>query len=121
MSQNLNLKKCRISGNILVPCVDFGAQPLGNAFLKEEDFSKEYFFDMKAGFCEESKMFQLIDQPDENQMFHENYAFFSGTSVSMAKHFEHFANTVLNSRYFSNSNPFVIELGCNDCVIGENG
>ena len=50
---------CRVSGRKLVEVVDFGRQPLGNGFLSKEQFSKEYFFDMKVGFDEESMMLQL--------------------------------------------------------------
>ena len=54
---------CRISGQPLKIINDFGKQPLGNGFLRKKDFNKEYFFEMKTGFCNYSKMFQLFYQP----------------------------------------------------------
>ncbi len=117
MEKNKNIKKCRVSGELVETVIDFGKQPLGNAFLDKKDFSNEYFYRMRAGFCEKSKMFQLIDQPDEAKMFHENYAFFSGTSRLMGKHFEMFSEDVLKSKYISKEDPFIVELGCNDGIL----
>ena len=105
---NQNLGHCRISGNLINSCLDFGQQPLGNGFLLPEHFADEYFFHMQIGFDPKSKMLQLFDQPNPEQMFHENYAFFSGTSRFMAKHFEEFAQDVMKSKFLM-KNPFVVE------------
>ena len=50
---------------------------------------------MEVGFCEKSKMFQLLNQPNPEQMFNEQYAFYSGTSLHMKDHFKLFSNSVL--------------------------
>ena len=113
---NRSTWKCRISGEPLFPVLDFGLQPLGNGFLLPEQFDKEYYFHMQAGFDPDSKMFQLLEQPNPEQMFHENYAFFSGTSRFMALHFEEFANRVKASGFLK-ADPFVVELGCNDGIL----
>ena len=75
---------------------------------------------MQTGFCTESKMFQLIEQPNPEKMFHENYPFFSSTSKFMTKHFEDFANQVLESDYLEGASPFIVELGCNDGIMLKN-
>ena len=110
-------KICRVSGSPLIVTVDFGPQPLGNGFLSSADPAEEYFFPMVAGFAEDSMMFQLIDQPEPEKMFHENYAFFSSTSKHMANHFKTFADHLMNSGYMSETDPFVVELGCNDGIM----
>ena len=110
---------CRVSKKPLTITNDFGKQPLGNGFLDNKKKNSEYFYHMKTGFCEESKMFQLAKQPAPKKMFHKDYAFFSGTSKSMTKHFENFYNSVINSRYCP-SNPFIVELGCNDGILIKN-
>ncbi len=86
---------CRISGKKLSLVNDFGQQPLGNGFLKKEEFKNEFFFNMRTGFCKESKMFQLIEQPSPNKMFHDNYAFFSSTSKNMREHFKNWSNQII--------------------------
>ncbi|MBN8473923.1 class I SAM-dependent methyltransferase [Sulfuritalea sp.] len=111
---------CRIAGTPLTTVVDFGRQPLGNGFLEPHQFSGEYFFPMEAGFSEASMMFQLIEQPDPEKMFHDHYAFYSSTSNYMARHFKEFADQVLRSGYLVKDDPFVVELGCNDGIMLKN-
>ena len=42
--------KCKFSGNKIVPFMSFGKMPLANGFLKKEDFSKEFFYELEVGF-----------------------------------------------------------------------
>ena len=44
--------KCRVSNKPLSIITDFGKQPLGNGFLNESQYSKEYFFNMCVGFLD---------------------------------------------------------------------
>jgi len=111
---------CRISGTPLTKVLDFGLQPLGNGFLDSVDFVGEYFFPMEVGYSEVSMMLQLIQQPLPEKMFHDHYAFFSSTSKFMTKHFENFANQVLDSEYIEKLSPFIVELGCNDGILLKN-
>ena len=110
-------ESCRVSGGFLNEIIDFGRQPLGNGFLDKTDFKNEYFYDMKLGFNDTSKMAQLLFQPDPEKMFHEDYAFFSSTSLSMSIHFEELSDFILNSSYISDLDPFIVELGCNDGIL----
>ena len=70
------MSKCLICSSKFEPFVDFGNMPIANAFTPKEKIIKEYFFPMKVGFCSNCKMVQLVEQPDREKMFHENYAFF---------------------------------------------
>ena len=88
-------KICRVSGKELTIINDFGKQPLGNGFINKKDFDNEYFFEMRTGFCDESKMFQLLDQPEPTKMFHENYAFYSSTSSKMKYHFKKWSEEII--------------------------
>lgn len=110
------MRNCRISNKPTRSILNFGRQPLGNGFLKENETNSEYFYKMSLEYSEKSMMVQLLDQPSPDRMFHENYAFFSGTSEYMSEHFKGFANSVIQSPYLS-SKPFVIELGCNDGIM----
>ena len=116
----MNDPRCRISGQSLQKSVDFGRQPLGNGFLLPEQYAAEYFFPMEVGFSETSTMLQLIEQPAPEQMFHDHYAFYSSTSRFMALHFQEFAQGVMQSSYLAKTNPFVVELGCNDGIMLKN-
>jgi len=112
--------KCKITGETLVPVVDFGNQPLGNGFLEASDFEKEYFFNMEVGFGEKSMMLQLLEQPEAEKMFHAQYAFYSSTSSFMTQHFKLFAEQVMESGFIEKKDPFIIELGCNDGIMLKN-
>ena len=115
------MSKCRITNQSLVEVIDFGMQPLGNGFLKKSQFKDEYFFSMKLGYNNESQMVQLFDQPEPEKMFHEDYAFFSSSSLMMKNHFRKFYEFVVNSDFYEEGqNPFVIELGCNDGILLKN-
>ena len=76
--------------------MSFGKMPLANGFLPKNKFYNEYFFELKIAICSKCNMFQLIDQPEPKQMFNSNYAFFSGTSNFMAKHFQNFSEYVIS-------------------------
>jgi methylation protein EvaC len=93
--------------------------PLGNGFLLSDQFADEYRFHMHVGFCAACGMVQLLEQPDRERMFHENYAFFSGTSRFMALHFKAFADHV-TADYLNSDDPFVVEMGSNDGIMLQN-
>ncbi len=111
-----NTFNCWVCGNKIQPFMSFGRQPIANNFLPKEDFEKEYFFDMETAFCDKCFSFQLKNQPSPEQMFNENYAFFSGTSKLMADHFKNFSSMVLNL-IKTDSDPFVVEIGSNDGIM----
>jgi 2-polyprenyl-3-methyl-5-hydroxy-6-metoxy-1,4-benzoquinol methylase len=116
----MNKVLCRVSQTPLTKVIDFGMQPLGNGFLKPHQMADEYYFHMEVGFSEVSKMFQLIEQPAAEKMFHDHYAFYSSTSSYMAQHFKEFALEVIGSNYLDKVDPFVVELGCNDGILLKN-
>ena len=112
------LKPCLICGSPIEPFISFGKMPIANGFLKPEQFAEEYFFELKVAFCPKCHMVQLMELVDERKMFHENYAFFSSTSVRMAEHFQRFATSVTQS--YLGSDPFVVEFGSNDGIMLQN-
>jgi len=113
------MPKCLICESEYQPFVDFGDMPIANAFATKEEAENEYTFPMKVGFCEHCKMVQLVEQPDRERMFHENYAFFSSTSNYMKEHFKRFASSVSKLQGL-NENSFVVEIGSNDGIMLKN-
>jgi methylation protein EvaC len=97
--------------------MSFGQMPLANAFLSPEQFEAEYFFELAPAFCAQCHMVQLIEQPDPRAMFHDNYAFFSGTSQKMAAHFHTMADHYVDEFLSDRPDPFVVELGSNDGIM----
>src|ERR1043165_5091028 len=97
--------------------MSFGKMPIANGFLNHNEVAHEYFFELAPAYCGECGMFQLMQQPAAEKMFHENYAFFSSTSKYMQRHFGEFANLAMHSVLKGRKNPFVVELGSNDGIM----
>lgn len=93
----------------------FGRMPIANGFLTPAEFETEYFFELAVAFCERCRMVQLVEQPNREMMFHENYAFFSSTSRRMGEHFREFGEWI--GKYLAPSDPFVVEIGSNDGIL----
>ena len=113
------MSKCLICESEYQPFVDFGDMPIANAFATKKELENEYTFPMRVGFCESCNMVQLVEQPDREKMFHENYAFFSSTSDYMKEHFKRFADSVSELQVLDKSS-FVVEIGSNDGIMLQN-
>jgi methylation protein EvaC len=111
--------QCRICNTAIEPFMTFGKMPIANGFLGSDDFGAEYFFELKPAFCECCYSFQIEDQPDPELMFHDHYAFFSRTSVSMQYHFKAYAEWVYEN-HLRGDDLFVVEVGSNDGIMLEN-
>jgi len=103
--------KCKVTNKLIKPFMSFGQMPIANGFIKQEDFSKEFFFNMEVGFNEEIFLFQLNEHPKPEKMFNENYPFFTGSSKYMCKHFSKYAEFV---KKYLKTNSKIIEIGSND-------
>lgn len=110
------MKPCLICHTPIQSFMSFGQTPIANGFLTQDQFAKEYFFELAAASCPKCHMFQLIYQPDREQMFNENYPFFSGTSTGMTHHFQKLAEHV-QSNTLTSTDPFVVEIGSNDGIL----
>jgi len=108
---------CRVCNAEIAPFMSFGRMPIANGFLKAEETGNEYFFELAPAFCGACGMFQLMEQPQLEKMFHEQYAFYSSTSRYMQAHFESFAHAVINDVIAGRDDPFVVELGSNDGIM----
>ena len=110
---------CRICGTALDPFMSFGEMPIANGFISEKDFKNEYYFEMEVAFCENCYMFQLINQPQPEQMFNENYAYLASTSKEMQSHWSQLAKTIFKE-FNCNKKSFIVEIGSNDGIFLQN-
>jgi methylation protein EvaC len=110
MSPEILCKFCRSS---VQEINNFGMMPIANSFrpLKEFDI---YRFELRTVFCENCKLFQIVNQPEKELMFHNKYPFFTGLSKNMTNHFKNFALNSILPHIASTKDPFVIEIGSND-------
>jgi SAM-dependent methyltransferase len=87
--------------------------PIANNFQSNVTID-DYRFELSTGFCEFCALFQIIDQPDPNLMFHSGYPFFTGLSSSMAAHFRQVAEEFIGELKSTSLDPFIVEVGSND-------
>ncbi len=99
----------------LSPIIDFGKMPIANAFLTEDQFKDEYFYNMVLGYDPETHAIGLVNTVPPKMMFHDHYAFFSGTSKAMQKHFRNTAEKLLPLA----GKGMVVEVGSNDGIMLE--
>lgn len=119
--QNRNvLTSCRICAGTISPFMSFGKMPIANGFLTADEIPDEYFFELAPAFCHRCGMFQIVEQPRPEKMFHDRYAFFSSTSRYMQVHFEKMAAQLRADYLASVDDPFVVELGSNDGILLKN-
>lgn len=109
--------RCRVCDTRIEAFMSFGRMPIANGFLSADEIPNEYFFELAPAFCSTCGMFQIIEQPSPEKMFHQQYAFFSSTSRHMQAHFEGFANAVMTQAIAGRHDPFVVELGSNDGIM----
>lgn len=114
------METCRVCGEPISPFMSFGKMPIANGFLHSDAFADEYYFELAPAFCRGCHMFQIVEQPEPQAMFHENYAFFSSTSKYMQEHFKAFAADVAARFLTGRPSPFVVELGSNDGIMLRN-
>tara|TARA_R110000824_G_scaffold28963_1_gene96969 strand:- start:2820 stop:4031 length:1212 start_codon:yes stop_codon:yes gene_type:complete len=105
------MSNCLICQGYVTEFHDFGRMPIANGFIDEKDFEREYFFNLKVGFCESCKMVQLVDLVDREKLFHSEYPFFTSSSAFMVKHFKELASSLIK---LLPENAFVVEIGSND-------
>ena len=96
--------------------LDLGRQPIANKFLKEEEFSDEFFYDLKVVFDKDTKLVSLKEFVKPELMFNEDYVYHTSLSVPMVKHFKEIAEMLMKE-----FNPLtVMEIGSNDGVFLKN-
>ena len=96
--------------------LDLGRQPIANAFLESANVSDEYFYDLKVGFDDETKLVSLMNFVDPPLMFNDGYVYHSSMSQTMRSHFKNTADRLKNTL----SPKRVLEIGSNDGVFIKN-
>lgn len=94
--------------------VDLGMSPISNAFLKPEQLDKaEKFYPLHTYVCDNCFLVQLEEFETPEQIFSNDYAYFSSYSESWLNHCQSYTELMINKFGF-NENSQVIELASND-------
>ena len=107
--------KCRHCLNQLtLPLVDLGIMPPSNAYLSSElKFIAEAVYPLKVWVCQHCWLAQTEDFTRADELFTEDYAYFSSTSSSWLEHARQFSDDVIQKRQLGADN-FVVEIASND-------
>ena len=107
--------KCRFCENFLTkPFVDLGLSPLSNSFIQEPNLNHpETFYPLQVWVCDYCKLVQLDEFERVNNIFNNEYAYFSSFSVSWVEHARQYCEKMID-RFGLNSSSHVIEVASND-------
>ncbi|MBL6945534.1 MAG: class I SAM-dependent methyltransferase [Rhodospirillales bacterium] len=105
---------CRLcGGNDLEKVLALTPTPPANAFVSVEQLSEEQpVFPLDLFMCRACGHVQMLDVVDPAALF-ENYVYVSGTSPVFVRHFEDYANTLID-RFDPPAGSLVVDIGSND-------
>jgi SAM-dependent methyltransferase len=93
---------------------DLNMAPIVNNYIKPQDYYKEeIYYPLKVYVCDECKLAQTLDFNPSQQIFTDEYAYFSSYSSSWLKHSKDFAD-MITDRLKLNSKSTVLEIASND-------
>jgi SAM-dependent methyltransferase len=112
---------CRFCGTPLShPFIDLGAAPPSNAYLSAEDLRKpELFFPLSVLVCDSCWLVQTQTDARADDLFRDDYAYFSSTSSTWLNHAADFVEMIC-PRLGLDQNSFVVEIASNDGYLLKN-
>ena len=107
--------RCRHCGNSLsLTFVDLGSAPPTNAYLTERDLQRpERWYPLRILVCSECWLVQTEDYAGANEIFTDDYAYFSSYSKTWLEHCEKYV-AKMTERFHLGPQSLVIELAAND-------
>lgn len=107
--------KCRFCNTKLADTfVDLINSPPSNSFLTKEQLDEpEVFYPLKIYVCEKCKLVQIDEYKKSDNIFNEDYVYFSSFSTSWLNHSKNYVDMIIN-RLKLDSNSLVLEIASND-------
>lgn len=100
--------------------LDLGFAPPSNAYLKKADLNKpERYFPLKLFVCEHCWLVQTDDYAQADELFDNDYAYFSSVSQGWLKHAADYTS-MITRRLGLNQDSQVIEVASNDGYLLKN-
>ena len=113
--------KCRhCKTELELEFLNLGNAPPSNAYLNKEDLRKpEITYPLRILTCTNCWLVQTEDYTDADELFNDDYAYFSSTSKSWLKHASDYC-TMITNRLGLSDNSFVVEIASNDGYLLKN-
>lgn len=107
--------KCRHCASELdLNFVDLGTSPPSNSYLTEEGLSRpETWYPLRVLTCTQCWLVQTEDFAQRDELFSDDYAYFSGISASWLRHAEAYVERVVD-RFGLGADSHVVEVASND-------
>jgi len=107
--------KCRHCHNeVKLPFLDLGTAPPSNAYLSAGQLDQpERYFPLRVLVCETCWLVQTQDFAGREELFTEDYAYFSSTSSSWLRHAEDYV-AAMTERFGLGADSCVVEVAAND-------
>jgi|SaaInlStandDraft_6_1057023.scaffolds.fasta_scaffold13224_2 2-polyprenyl-3-methyl-5-hydroxy-6-metoxy-1,4-benzoquinol methylase len=107
--------RCRhCDTELTLPLIDLGSSPPSNAYLTEGTLHKlEKWYPLRVLVCEQCWLVQTEDFAQADELFDENYAYFSSFSTSWLEHAEQYVEN-MHERFSLNESSHVVEVAAND-------
>ena len=107
--------KCRhCNTELVLPLIDLGSAPPSNAYLTDQTLhALEKWFPLRVLVCENCWLVQTEDFAQADELFDEEYAYFSSFSTSWLQHAEQYVKD-MTKRFSLNKNSHVVEVAAND-------
>lgn len=108
----MNCRHCATP--LSLPLVDLGSAPPSNAYLTADALNRpERWFPLRVLVCERCWLVQTEDFADANELFDDDYAYFSGVSTTWVEHAHRYVNAMV-TRLGLNAASMVVEVASND-------
>ena len=106
-------KTCRVcDSKRLLQILNLGDTPLADLFVKSPR-AKEKKFPLSLSVCKSCFLVQLMQDVNDDILFSNNYAFYTGGSPSSIPYFKKYAEDVLR-KIPDNTKKFTVEIASND-------
>lgn len=100
--------------------LDLGFAPPSNAYLCAEELNQpEKYYPLRLRVCDNCFLVQTEDYAGAEELFSEDYAYFSSTSTSWMEHAAAYVNRI-SQRLKLGEGSLVIEVACNDGYLLKN-
>lgn len=107
--------KCRhCSADLRLPFVDLGSAPPSNAYLSETQLHEpEKWYPLRVMVCEACWLVQTEDYAGADELFNQDYAYFSSVSSSWLDHSRRYVES-MTARFKLGAQSLVTEIAAND-------
>lgn len=105
-------RHCRAPLTVMM--ADLGTTPIANDYVNASDLDRaEPWYPLRVFYCDTCHLVQLQDFVRANDVFRDDYAYFSSQSKTWVDHAERFVETA-KARFALNAQSHVVEIASND-------